>query len=143
MNNIKIESATQLNKILSFLPDDRKNKIPNSVLKQIEDKIDNSIDTKIYDIKDIKEENLLPETRKYLSFIFLNYLATEEEKKEYTKILKENEIRYQEYLNKKYNTDNIFKNNIKNTSSKTELPIEYKERSLWKRIWNKIKKLYV
>ena len=109
MNNISIESATQLNKILSFLPENRKKKIPENIWIKIKDKTDYSYDTKINAVQDIKEENVFPETRKYMSFIFLNYLATEEEKEEYIKIIKNNEVKYQEFLNKKYSMDNLFK----------------------------------
>ncbi len=147
MNKISIESATQLNKILCFLPEDMKKKIPKDIWKQINDKTDNNICTKINEIKDIKEENISTETRKYLSFIFINYLATEAEKEEYTKIIKNNEEQYQKTLRQKYNIDNIF--NKKETLVETEqelkeqqnnLPIEHKE-NLFKIILNKIKSL--
>ena len=108
MNNISIESATQLNKILFFLPENKKTKIPKNIWKIINDQTDNNISTRINEVSDIKQVNISSETRKYLSFIFLNYLATEEEKKEYIKIIKNNEEQYQKFLNKKYRTDDIF-----------------------------------
>ncbi len=73
MNKISVDSATQLNRILSFLPEDRKQKIPPNIWKEIDQKTDGSLNTKINEVTDIKEENISQETRKYLSFIFLNY----------------------------------------------------------------------
>lgn len=148
MNNISIQSATQLNKILSFLPENRKVKIPQNIWKIINDKTNNNIDIKINEISDIKEENILPETRKYLSFIFLNYLATKEEKEEYIKIIKNNEEQYQDFLSKKYDIDKIFEKrklvneNKENKEEINNLPIERKER-FFEFIFNKLKKLFI
>ena len=147
MNRISIESATELNKILSFLPENIKQKIPENILKKIADKADNKVYTKINEISDIKIENILPETRKYLSFIFLNYLATEEEKNEYIKIIKNNQEQHQKILNEKYNIDNIFdKKEViqidqKSVKEKENLLIENKE-SFFKIILNKFKSLF-
>ena len=147
MNNISIESATQLNKILFFLPENKKTKITKNIWKIINDKTDNNISTRINEVSDIKQVNISSETRKYLSFIFLNYLATEEEKKEYIKIIKNNEEQYQKFLNKKYRTDDIF--NKKKTFQGTmqenkegnKLPIKRKK-GFFEIIINKIKKLF-
>lgn len=148
MNKISVDSATQLNRILSFLPEDRKQKIPPNIWKEIKQKTDDSLNTKINEITDIKEENILQETRKYLSFIFLNYLATKEEQEEYVKIIKNNEAQYQKFLKKKYSINTIFKEKKSSSKIETEgieekrnnLPIEYKER-FFKNILNKIKSL--
>lgn len=149
MNKMSIKSATELNKILSFLPEDTKQKIPEDILKKINDKVDNNIYININEINDIKIENILPETRKYLSFIFLNYLATEEEKKEYNQIIKNNEEQYQKLLSKKYSIDNIFNREKtlvhveqeENINESNNLLAEYKE-SFFKFILNKIKRLF-
>ena len=144
MNEISVQSATQLNKILSFLTQEDKQKIPADMIRILEKKAD-TIDTKIRKISDIDEENILPETRKYLAYIFLNYLATEEEKKEYSIILKNNERQYQNYLKKKFNPENIFINkqkNIKNENieEKQNLPVVSKK-NIFQWIWEKLKRI--
>lgn len=148
MNRISIEAATQLNKILSFLSEDVKQNIPQNIWQQINDKTDNNLYTKVNEIKDIKTENILPETRKYLSFVFVNYLASEEEKEEYNKIIKNNEDQYQKILNKKYSVDNLFKKKgilteveLGYEEEKNILPIERKER-FFEFILNKVKGLF-
>ncbi len=145
MNEISVQSATQLNKILSFLTQEDKQKIPADMIRILEKKADTQIDTKINKISDIDEENILPETRKYLAYIFLNYLATEEEKKEYSIILKNNERQYQNYLKKKFNPENIFiskQKNIKNESieEKQNLPVVSKK-NIFQWIWEKLKRI--
>lgn len=144
MNEISVQSATQLNKILSFLTQEDKQKIPADMIRILEKKAD-TIDTKIRKISDIDEENILPETRKYLAYIFLNYLATEEEKKEYSIILKNNERQYQNYLKKKFNPENIFiskQKNIKNENieEKQNLPVVSKK-NIFQWIWEKLKRI--
>ena len=144
MNEISVQSATQLNKILSFLTQEDKQKIPADMIRILEKKAD-TIDTKIRKISDIDEENILPETRKYLAYIFLNYLATEEEKQEYSIILKNNERQYQNYLKKKFNPENIFdskQKNIKNESieEKQNLPVVSKK-NIFQWIWEKLKRI--
>lgn len=148
MNEISVETATQLSKILAYLPDNMKKKIPNEILKKISNKTDSTINTRINDVIDVREENILPETRKYLSFIFINYLATEEEKEEYTKIIKNNEERYQQFLSKKYDVEKIFNKRKEHSINETQecsdeknrLPIERKE-NFFQFILNKIKGL--
>lgn len=74
----------------------------------------------------------------------MNYLATEEERKEYSEILKNNEEQYQNFLSKKYSIENVFnkrKNSINISQEYSQLPIEYKE-TFFKSILNKIKKLF-
>lgn len=93
--------------------------------------------------KELKDMKLKKETRNILELMYLNYWSTPEEKKEFMDILNENERKYQEYINEKYNPDNLFKNK-KYTSKKLEETeteevalVEYNE-SLFKKIWNKI-----
>ncbi len=140
MNKMSIDAATQLNRILSFLPEDKQKEIPTDVWKIIKDKTNHSLNTRINDINDIKQENILYDTRRYLSFIFLNYLATEEEKEDYVRIIRNNEEQYQEFLRKKYSVDNLFKKREDSEKEESYLPVEYKEK-FFIRILNKIRRL--
>ena len=141
MNNISSLSASQIYQIINFLPEEQKNKIPNNILEFIKAKSIN-VFPNINKIEDINEKNISNETRQYLSLIFLNYLASEEEKEEYIKILKNNEEQYQIYLSKKYNMDNIFnkkKSNFKNSNN--ILPVIKKE-NFFEHIINLLKNLF-
>ena len=141
MNNISSLSASQIYQIINFLPEEQKNKIPNNILEFIKSKSIN-VFPNINKIEDINEKNISNETRQYLSLIFLNYLASEEEKEEYIKILKNNEEQYQIYLSKKYNMDNIFnkkKTNFKNSNN--ILPVIKKE-NFFEHIINLLKNLF-
>lgn len=144
MNNMSTKAAIQLDKIFSFLSEEQREKIPKEVREEIKNKTNNSLDNKINTVEDIKEGNILPETRTYLSFLFLHYLATEQEKEEYIKIIKDNEEEYQERLSKKYSVDNLFKQKEKQEEQQREnkLPIKY-EKNFFKFILDKLKSLFV
>ena len=111
MNKISPRSANQLYEIIQLLPDDSKEKIPLSIIKLLEKKKLDTNEITISTIEHINNDALLDETKKYLSYIFLNYLANEDERKEFNQILEENENRYEKTLREKYNPDNIFNSN--------------------------------
>lgn len=52
---------------------------------------------------------LKKETRRIISLVYFNYICDENEKKLYAKKLKENQLKKEEYLQIKYNPDNMFK----------------------------------
>lgn len=97
--------------------------------------------------KELKDMELKKETRNILELMYLNYWSTPEEKKEFMGILNENERKYQEEINEKYNTDNLFKNKkdilktIEETVTEEVALVEYNE-SLLKKIWNKILSIF-
>lgn len=82
--------------------------------------------------KRIKEMNLRETTIGILSIINSKFWCTNEQKEEFNAILKKNELKYQEQIKEKYNSDNIFKNNKYNkseeiTEAKEKQLVEYKE----------------
>lgn len=127
--------------ILNLLSWNLINKIPENIWKNIEDKRDKENVVEIYDIK---EYHASEQTSKLLAVLYKNYFATDEEKN--IIIAKEKILfqRKQEELQKKYNSDDMFKNkdnkleSIKVTENKTNIT-EYKE-SIFTKIKNWIKR---
>lgn len=74
----------------------------------------------------------------------MNYWCeNENEKFELKQIFKNNEDMYENELRKKYNPDNIFKKHVQEKIIKNEVAlVEYKE-SIFKRLINKIKSLFI
>ena len=104
--------------------------------------------------KSFEEAVLKEETKNILATIYLNYWCNPEEKEEYKRTLEENEKKYYQEMQEKYNPDNLFKNEIKNEKKietqenntvnniqNTET-IEYKE-SFFKKIFNRIRELFI
>ncbi len=148
MNKMSSRAATQLHEIILLLPNESKSKIPLSIINLLENK---KIDTEEINIKSAEHINdcaILDETKKYLAYIFLKYLATEEERKEFNHILSENEQRHQIFLRNKYDIANIFgveeknKNNLEIEEINIETQKEEEEKTLIKyekrKWWNKI-----
>ena len=94
------------------------NKIPKKVLNYFEQ---NSNKDYICDFDyndNIEDINLKKETYGLLGLICYKYWCeTEEEKKNYYKILQDNEKKYQEDLSKKFDINTIFENKRKNDKS--------------------------
>lgn len=141
MNNISPTVANELNQIITLLPKEEYSKIPQTIIDKINKKQDNSYITNINKIDDINQDKIMDETKQYLSYIFLNYLANEEEKEEYNIILKENEERYQNELKKKYDIEKVFEQRRKITTD-NNLVIIQPEKTLIARILEKIKKIF-
>lgn len=143
MDKMTKTAACQLYEIVEMLPSEEKNKIPENIISLIDERKERYIKSDKYiSIEDI---NLTDETKKYLGYIFLNYLANEDEKTEYRNIISENEDRYQNNLKEKYNTDNLFSKkeskSAENHKIKTEM-IVVENLKWWDKIIAKIKKLF-
>lgn len=141
--NIKPIEATELIKIISFMPQDIITKIPNEEIEYLNKIKNHDYITKINSIEDIKPENIYDGTKNYLAYIFLKYLATKEEKEEYEIILRENKHRYQKELSEKYDVYKVFEKRKAESNEKIEeksLTI-VKEKNILEIIIDKIKKL--
>lgn len=121
-------------------------KLPNELKQYIQEnqnklyKFDFNINLPL--IYQLENEN----TKKYISYIYLKYINNSiEEKKILLNKYEENEKKYQINLREKYNPEDLFKNkqtimekqNIELTSM-----VEYKEKNLLKKIFDKIKNLF-
>lgn len=146
MSSISPKSAKELYQILSFLSENDFKKIPGEEIEYIERIKDNNYITNINSMEDINSNNIMEETQKYLAYIFLNYLATEEEKIEYREILKENEKRYQKELEEKYDITKIFEKRnkkINNTREQEKSLTVIKNKSLLEIILEKLRKIFI
>ncbi len=104
------EATTEINKILSYLPTEYVEKIPNKLrifFLNVESK---EYEFNIDPYKQLDEQDLKPKTKTLLTIIYRNYWCNEQEKAELDKILIENDKKYEDELREKYNPDSIFKN---------------------------------
>lgn len=119
------EEISELNKILSYMPLEYVEKIPEKLrnfFKEVESK------TYIPNInpgKAIDEQNIKEGTKDLITIIYRNYWCDKEEKDKLNKILIENDKKYENELRKKYNPNNLFKNkNTKKEIQETSLIIQ-------------------
>lgn len=133
-------SMTEVLEILKHMDKTYTEKLPKKFLKFLQDNQDTSHIPKFDCTKSLQDCAMYKETKALLGIMYLKYWSLEEQKKEYLQILENNQKKYQEEINEKYNPDNLFKNSKKceEKLEETAQMIEYKE-SIFQKIVKKIK----
>ncbi len=83
---------SEVNYIINEMPEDMKNKIPQDIIINIQNKMDKQY---IIQFKDIEYDELLPDTERLLAVLYADYIAPEEERrliKDTEKIIKDKKI---------------------------------------------------
>ena len=93
--------------------------------------------------KNIKDMQLKHKTKAILAIIYKKYWCDSEKQEQFNRVLKENEIRHEKELRKKYNPDNLFKNKETKveTVENSVAIVEYKE-SFFTKIKNWFKQIF-
>ncbi len=141
------EAITEVLEILKNADNTYMEKLPEKFKKFLNDNKSTSYIPEIDFSKELKDLKIRKETKELLGIMYLNYWSNDEEKKEYVKLLSENEKKYQEELTEKYNPDNLFKKTAKQDDINeqvvtNEVAIIKYEESLLKKIWNKILSIF-
>lgn len=137
---------TETYDIIMLIDEDDRKRIPTKFIKFLKDnKLDEYI-TKINPYIPLELQKINDRTRDIISYIYLKYLADEEDKKFFKiKEQKEEEAErkaYEESYNKFFNKKKKYLNlDIEEASKTTILPIEVKEEGFFAKIIKKIKRL--
>ena len=143
MNNRK-NAYTEVYTILQDLNEEEYNKIPPEIIEAIRTNRNEKYEYDLDENLELKDHQMLPETKAILFNLFRDYLATPKQKEKIIRM--QNEERQKNELKKQqqYNVD-VFANNAKEnikTKEKEQVElIEYKE-NIFKRILNKIKNFF-
>ena len=135
--------------ILQYIPQEDYNKIPVEIIESMKQEKDKEYKYIISNFDNFEEQEMLKETETILAVLFRDCWATEEQREKILKKEKYDLFMLEEEKIKKYNPDNIFKKNKKETVitlEKNELDankylIEYKQ-SFFKKHTNFIFKLF-
>lgn len=141
------KALTEIDVIFNRFENEIKNKIPNSFRNFVKEKKDENYKFEYDDSKELKDQNISKETKALLSIIYRNYFCSKEEKE---RLELEDQIelkRIEDEIREKYNPDNLFKNNIQKEKiqeeNKEELQLVEVKESIFKRIINKLKEIFV
>jgi len=128
MENIKC-AYSEVYEIINLMSYDLRSKIPSKFINLIMTQKDENYTPKIARNISLEEQNLREETISILAYLKLNCFCDNEEKKQFVKMLNENERKYQEELKEKYNPDTLFVNKVSKveTIEKSVAMVEYKE----------------
>jgi len=130
--------------IEQVIPKEQTLKIPKKFKDFIKNNKDPNYLFKYNFEKELEEQVLMNNTKILLGMLYLNYWATDDEKKEINHILDENEKKYIEQISEKYSTNNIFKKQEKKYGeemAEINLPVKHKE-GMIKKIIKFIKSIF-
>ena len=141
-------ACTEVFEILSYMNRETVMKIPFEILSIIKENRNINYVSKIDKNDMFNPNNLSEDAISILTWLDLEYLASNESKEEKLKIYQENEELYQQKLKEKYNADKIFKNyeqydyklNDEMCNEQNNKMIKYKN-NIFFRIYKKIRTL--
>ena len=144
------EGITETLDILGHMDKTYIDKIPRKFIEFLENNKSTCYISNLDHSKKLNEMSLKEKTKDLLAILYLKYWCAEQEKSDFSNLLRENEIKYQDALKEKYNVDNLFQKtnqsqrtmqfnsaeNVNNVSM-----VEFKE-SFFKKFINKIKGIF-
>ena len=114
--NSYAKAYTEILEIINYMGERYRSKTPPKLLKFCEENKDNNYIYKITEINESVTQKFSKETLGLLTLMEYKYWASNSEKELLKKSLTENERKYQEELRKKYNPDNLFKREQRDSS---------------------------
>ena len=143
MNNRK-NAYKEVYTILQELNEDEFNKIPPEIIEAIRANMNEEYEYELDEELELKDHQMLPETKAILFNLFRDYLATPEQKEKIIRMQNEERQKNEIKKQKQYNAD-VFerkqKENSKQIQQETKQLIEYKE-NIFKKILKKIIKFF-
>lgn len=147
MENIEYSNSLyQINEILKYVTPNLKARIPKKVISYIQNNKSKDFNWKIDKALPLEKQELLPTTRELITVLYKDYMCDDIARLKLNKVLKENQIKYENEVREKYNPDNIFKERNrsyetnKRTIENNEI-VSYKE-SFLSKIINKLKSYF-
>ena len=131
--------------ILKKLDDEYISKIPKEIWDYIEENKDKNYIYNYDESKTLEQQNLSIDTISILTYINMEYLLDEKDKKKMQELLRKDYIIAEEKKKEKYNPEDIFKNNSISNSCKEEnklLPIEAKIEKWYERLFSFVKSIF-
>lgn len=133
---------TEVYEIIKQLDEEEYNKIPSEVIKAIEENRNTEYEFDLDEDIELKDQELLPETKAILFNLFRDYLSTAEQKE---KIIKMQAVERQKNERKKieqYHSDLFANKQINRDIKEAHIAlIEYKG-NMFKKIFNRIRQFF-
>ena len=132
INNIYAKAYTEVLEILKYFPEEEYKKIPVEKINFYKSNMDKDYKFTINPEIDLANQNISKEANAIIVSLYRDYYATEEQKVKINEILDLNQKKEELEKRKKYNPDDIFRNNqqlnrdIENLDTTTQL-VKYKE----------------
>ena len=130
--------------VLQDLNEEDYNKIPPEIIETIKKNSNEEYEFVLNDELELKEQQLLPETKAILFNLFRDYLATPVQKEKILKMQSEERKKVEEKKKQNYTNVDIFKTNKhedieEETNNKQLQLVQIKEEGFFRKLINKIK----
>lgn len=134
---------TEVYEILKYISEEDFNKIPDEVIKLIEENKDNDYMWKYNDKVSLIEQNMSRGTVAVLTYINMKYLLDSSQRKVVEDIIFYNQKKEEEAKKEKYSSNEIFKKvEFKNTNENEKALANVKKENKFAKILSKIKYLF-
>ena len=135
MNEKNAKVYTEVLEIIKHFSAEEYSKLPKEKIEFYEKNMDKDYKFVINPDMDLEKQNISKEATAIIITLFMDYLATQEQKVKIKEILDLNQKKEEQEKREKYNPDNIFKNENKTQNNAAEISenntntalIEYKE----------------
>ena len=148
VNQVYAEAISETLDILEHTKKEDVDKISPKFMEYLRNNASPNYISNLDHSKKISDMDLKQKTKVILAIIYRKFWCDDEQKIEFDKKIKNNELIYQEELREKYNPDNIFKNKNNsseivqdNISNETAI-VKYKEKNFIQKLFDKIKNLF-
>lgn len=135
----------EVHKILSHLEEEAYNKIPKDFIQMIEENRNHKHEFVVYEGIELKDHEMLPETRTILFYMFREYLCTPEQKEKILKMQAEErkqneEKKRQEYYKNKVQEEKIV---VEEEKQVVKLITVEPSKTIWKKVKEWLKGLFI
>lgn len=110
--------------------------IPERFIKMLENNMNSTYNFELNSNEDFENKELLQETKTILTYLYVNYWGTEDEKVRIKQKFKQDIIKEEEEKRKKYNPDKLFE---KEEIQKKQLIVEAEKESVFIKLVSRIK----
>ena len=148
MINTYNKAYTEVLEILKYLPAEEYSKIPQEKINFYKNNAEKTYNYTINPNIDLSKQYISKEANAILITLFRDYFATEKQKNTLNKLLSQNQEKLENIKKEKYNSNKIFRNNIRNTiiadsieNEKDLALVEINNIKWYKKIYKIIKKL--
>lgn len=131
----------ELDEILKYLSDEDISKIPYEIKRAITEEKDKQYTWNYDESKELSEQNINRKTIAMLSYLNMEYLLNEEQKMLIEKLHEFNEKKIEKENVKKYNSNNIFRNDNLVEEQNKAILIEAKKDKWYQRILSFFRKI--
>ena len=143
MNNSR-NAYTEVYTILQDLNEEDYNKIPPEIVEAIRQNRNSDYKYELNDEVELKEHQMLPETKAILFNLFRDYLSTPEQKEKIIKMQAEERRKIELKKQEIFQYDNLFRNEkiVKNNIEQNTALIEIKKKNFLQRMFDRLKTFF-